>query len=229
MPASLEETQAMLDAHHRDGATFAQMMKDSFSGRFGEAFWNLWADHIAPKIGDAPTILDLGTGPGLLLRAMHERYPKGRAVGVECADYMFEAAGELPNGCEILRADLHEPSLALKDGEVDAAVASAVLHEMHQPVRALQEVWRCLRPGGMFYVFDWVRAPLKMYLDNHEADVFGKDISTAELEDIFVHFIEHNRFSVEDLQLLLTQTGFEIIHTEPVREGRMARLLARKK
>ncbi len=226
---TIEQTKALLAKHHREGANFAQLMKDTFDGRFNDEFWRLWNDIMVPALSDEPTVLDLGTGPGTFLAAVAERHPGVHAIGVECADYMLDAAGDLPEGCEIITADLHDPHLPLEDGSVDVAVASVVLHEMHQPVRTLQEVFRCLKPGGIFYVLDWVRAPLKQYLDNSELDVFDESTSVAALEDLFVHFIEHNRFSSDDLVFLLEQIGFEVLQQTPLVEGRQARIVARKK
>ena len=146
----MQQTQEMLAKHHRDGEAFAQLMKDTFEERFGDEFWALWQANIGPVLPEKPTILDLGTGPGMLLKAFAERYPGVRAIGVECAPYMLNASVELPVGCEIISADLHDPHLPLAEGSVDAAIASVVLHEMHQPVRAMQEVHRCLKRGGRF-------------------------------------------------------------------------------
>jgi arsenite methyltransferase len=229
MSEKIEQTKEMLAKHHRDGAVFAQLMKDTFDDRFNESFWDMWTQEMEPAIGDNPTILDLGTGPGLFLKALAERYPGVKALGVECADYMIDAAQDLPEGCGIITADLHDPHLPLDEGSVDAAVASVVLHEMHQPVRTLQEVYRCLKPGGRFYVLDWVRAPLPQYLEGSELDVFDKDTSVDALEDLFIHFIEHNRFSADDLVFLLEKTGFHILKSVSLKDGRQARIFAEKR
>lgn len=229
MSETIEKTQLMLARHHRDGETFAQLMKETFEGRFNETFWTLWEETVRPFLSDSPLVLDLGTGPGMFLRALIERYPEVRAYGVECAPYMLDAVESLPEKAKVITADLHDPHLPLEDSSVDAAVASVVVHEMHQPVKTLFEIHRCLKPGGVFYILDWVRAPLEVYLQNSDVDVFDKDASAEALEDLFVHFIEHNRFSQADLEFLLHNTGFEIMESMPLLEGRQARILAKKK
>ena len=231
MPDRKQQTREMLAKHHRDGGRMAQMMKESFESRFDELFWNSWQRWIEPVYSDTPVVLDLGSGPGLLVRALAKRYPGMRAIGVEVAPYMLAAIDELPAGCEIIEEDLHDPHLPLADASVDAAMASIMLHEMEQPLRALQEMHRVIRPGGRFYVTDWVRAPLEVYLRQHsdEATVFGADVTTAELEDFFVHFGEHNRFSREDLIYLLNHAGFAVIHSEIAKEGRFARIVAERR
>lgn len=224
----MKQTREMLAEHHRDGVAFAQMMKDTFVERFNDEFWVLWEKTMAPALSESPTILDLGTGPGMLLKAMAERYPNAHAIGVEYAPYMLNAVIELPKNCEIISADLHDPYLPLEEGCVDAAIASVVLHEMHQPVRAMQEVHRCLKKGGRFYVLDWVRAPLEDYLAGRDLAVFDRQVPVSELDNLFIHFIEHNRFSIDDLVFLLEQTGFKVLEKTPLNNGRQARLIAEK-
>lgn len=230
MNEKISQTKDMLAKHHRDGERFAQLMKDTYAGRFNEAFWAAWAQHIAPVLSEQAVVLDLGTGPGMFLREVVQRHPGVHAIGVECADYMLDAAGDLPANCEIVAADLHDPHLPLADGSVDAAVASVVLHEMHQPVRTLLEMQRCLKPGGVFYILDWVRAPLQQYLAGEVPDmaVFDRDTDVQALEDLFVHFIEHNRFSSDDLVFMLENTGFKLLEKTLLKGGQMVRLVVER-
>lgn len=228
MNEKLQQTQAMLARHHRDGEAFAQMMKDTYAGRFNPDFWAVWTERVEPVLSEQPVVLDLGTGPGLFLQDVSRRHPQIKAIGVECAEYMLDAVKNLPENCEIIAADLHDPHLPLMDDSVDVVVASVVLHEMHQPVRTLQEMQRCLKLGGIFYVMDWVRAPLAQYLGNTELSVFDRETKVDELEDLFIHFIEHNRFSIDDLAFMLESTGFRVLEKTPLKDGQMARLVAEK-
>lgn len=227
----MEQTLEMLAKHHRDGERFATLMKEGFEKRFNDEFWADWAAWAEPAYSDRPTVLDLGAGPGLFVRAVAERTPGLRAIGVECAPYMLEAAEALPDGCELVCEDLHDPRLPLADGSVDVAMTSVVLHEMSQPVRVMQEAARCLRPGGRFYIIDWVRAPLEVYIrhQTEEARVFDPSTPVEELDDLFIHFMEHNRFSREDLIYLLNKTGFAVLDSNVTREGRYARLVAERR
>lgn len=226
----MKSTKDMLAKHHRNGEAFAQLMKDTYANRFNDEFWAMWAEKIEPALPENPSVMDLGTGPGMFLKALVDRYPNGRAIGIECAEYMLNVADDLPDNAEILTADLHDPHLLLEDNSVDAAVASVVIHEMNQPVRALQEVYRCLKPGGRFYILDWVRTPLTQYLEAETdvASVFDHATPVDTVDDLFVHFIEHNRFTADDLEFLLQQTGFKVIEKTLLKEGRHARLIAEK-
>jgi hypothetical protein len=50
-----------------------------------------------------------------------------------------------------------------------------------------------------------------------------------ELDDLFTHFIEHNRFSREDLIYMLNMCGFSVLHSRIMREGRYAHIVAEKR
>jgi arsenite methyltransferase len=224
----ISATREMLAKHHRHGEEFAQMMHETFTGRFDESFWGLWQEHVEPVLPAQARIIDLGTGPGTFLKVIAERHPDVHAIGVECAPYMLDAATDLPANSEMLTSDLHDPHLPIEAGSIDAAVASVVVHEMHQPVKSFFEVFRILKPGGMFYILDWVRAPLQQYLQNTDLDVFNPETSVESLDDLFVHFIEHNRFTVEDLIFMLSRCGFELVVKQMLKDNQMARLLLRK-
>jgi ubiquinone/menaquinone biosynthesis C-methylase UbiE len=207
------------------------MMKQGFDARFNDEFWDEWDRWISPVYSAQPVVLDLGAGPGMFVKALAERTPGIRAIGVECAPYMLEAMVELPEGCEIITEDLHDPHLPLNDDSVDAAMASVVLHEMNQPLRTLREMQRCLRPGGRLYILDWVRAPLETYIraQSEEDRVFDRHTPVEELDNLFIHFIEHNRFSREDLVYMLNMCGFSVLHSRIMKEGRYACIVAEKR
>jgi len=228
MTEKLKQTQALLEKHHRDGTAFAQLMKDTFASRFNDAFWDYWGTEIWPGIPKPAVVMDLGTGPGMFLQAVEQRFPGNTLYGVECAPYMLDAIDNLPENASIIEADLHDPKLPLGDSSVDVSLATMVLHEMHQPVKALMEVHRCLKPGGLLYVLDWVRVPLVNYLADSDLKVFDKNTPTDQLEDLFVHFIEHNRFTIEDLIFMLNSLDFELVDHSLLNQGRHARILVKK-
>lgn len=223
-----QQTITMLQKHHGNGAEFAQLMETSFEGRFNDEFWLLWNRSILPGLPDKSVIVDFGTGPGTFIKTLATKYKKSKVYGVECAPYMLEAVGDLPDNAEMVESDLQNPKLPFEDNSVDVAVASVLVHEMIQPVRMFREVWRTLKHGGKFYIYDWVRAPLETYLKSSDVDPFDDNISQETLEDLFIHFIEHNRFSLEDLKFMLSKTNFAILHSGFRNEQQHGWILAEK-
>jgi arsenite methyltransferase len=228
MAEKLNQTQSMLEKHHGNGEEFARLMEETYSGRFNEAFWGMWKNHIQPGLPENPVVVDLGAGPAMFIKDLVARYPNVNAYGVECASYMLDAVGELPANAHMIEADLQDPKLFFDNNSVDAIIASVVVHEMHQPIRMFKEMNRILKPGARFYVLDWIRVPLQTYLRKMERNPFDESLSLDELDDLFVHFIEHNRFSIDDLIFMLQNTGFNVIDKAIQNEGQHAWLLVEK-
>src|SRR5476651_1224242 len=82
-------TREHLLAHHRDFEGFVQRMVESHSGRFDPVFWSFFEQYTPPK---ANRIVDLGTGPGLLLPELQKRFPQSEIWGVEAQPAMVKRA-----------------------------------------------------------------------------------------------------------------------------------------
>lgn len=94
-------------------------------------------------------LLDAATGTAALLRELARRPSRpARAVGVDASQRMLSRAGELPDGWELVRADLR--ALPFAEGSFDVATAAYILHVLDEPTRAkvLAELRRVLVPAG---------------------------------------------------------------------------------
>jgi ArsR family transcriptional regulator len=117
---------------------------------FGDTFY-LWA--VLGLIDPSLTVGDLGCGTGQLTETVAPFVH--RVIAVDGSAEMLEAARtrlvDLRN-VEIRKGDLE--TLPLKDGELDAALLSLVLHYSPDPGRTLAEVARVCRPGATILVVD---------------------------------------------------------------------------
>lgn len=95
------------------------------------------------------TVLDLGSGPGNITRALARAVgADGLVLGVDVSPAMLGRAVQATDAEQTvyLRADASRPPL--KDGSVDAVCCSACLQLLPDPFAALYEMERVLRPGG---------------------------------------------------------------------------------
>ncbi|BBY05858.1 methyltransferase domain-containing protein [Mycobacterium noviomagense] len=98
-------------------------------------------------------VLDVGCGPGNVTASLaHATGPGGLALGVDVSEPMLARAVQAQAGPQVgfMRADAQR--LPLRDETVDAVVSIAVLMLIPDPVAALAEMARVLRPGGRLAV-----------------------------------------------------------------------------
>jgi ubiquinone/menaquinone biosynthesis C-methylase UbiE len=143
--------------------------------RISEGYARWWAPVIAPSAllaldevaavidAGATRILDVGTGTGTLAIALLRRWPQVRVTAIDASRGMVEkASGEadrLLTTEQRGRLDLRvafADDLGLADGSFDAAVSSFVLQLVPNRHRAMREVHRVLRRGGLFGWVSWL-------------------------------------------------------------------------
>lgn len=100
------------------------------------------------------TILDMGTGSGLLLPSLLERAQTVIAIDSSTAmlDLARKALGPQISRCDLRLGDLEH--LPVADGEVEAIMACMVLHHISHPEAVLREAYRALQPGGHLVIVD---------------------------------------------------------------------------
>lgn len=100
--------------------------------------------------GRSATILDIGAGPGDLVRGLRTTLPGATVAGVEPAAGMRAIAAE--RGTELL--DGRSEALPVADGSVDLVVSTLASHHWDDPVAAFREIARVLRPDGEAWIDD---------------------------------------------------------------------------
>ena len=196
-----------------------ERMVNSHDERHDEAFRSFFDTHVAPHLPARPAIADLGCGPGLFLRDLSRRFPGATLYGYDLTPAMIAYAQE-----EVRYAgpkptlavhDLTAQPVPLDDGSLHLINMTAILHLLDEPLPVLDEIRRLLAPEGIFFLNDWVRAPLTEYLD---ARVEGEgEERQASLRRWFRLFPVHNKYTTEDWQWLLAEAGFAIRQTASLR------------
>ena len=101
-------------------------------------------------------VLDIGSGPGLLLEALAKTVgSSGHAAGVDQSAAMVEAASHRCAAYPQVTVDVGEAlKLPYPDESFDAVVSTQVYEYVTDIPAGLQEIRRVLRPGGRAVVLD---------------------------------------------------------------------------
>ncbi|GIF39053.1 class I SAM-dependent methyltransferase [Actinoplanes xinjiangensis] len=109
----------------------------------------------AARTGAGDRVLDVGTGIGTVAALACSR--GARVTAVDAEPSMVEMARRRVPGAEVRRATL--PRLPFADGAFDVAVANFVINHVGDPVAAVRELRRVVRPGGHVAVTIWPYPP----------------------------------------------------------------------
>ena len=127
--------------------------------RQAEIAWSMEEEHLMTHgLQNGDTVADLACGPGIISSLIkREVCPDGLVIGVELnksllalARSMAEEADHAP---EFRAGDVYELD-CLEDGSIDFAYCRFVLQHLEEPARALQSIFRKLRPGGRVAVLE---------------------------------------------------------------------------
>ena len=123
----------------------------------------------AAQMASKGEAVDLGCGPGQLVMAMACRAPDLHVTGVDLSDEMLVQAHDnarsagLAGQVSFRTGDARQ--IPFPYGSLDLVVSTFSLHHWSDPVSALNEIARVVRPGGSFLIVDLRRdMPAPAYL-----------------------------------------------------------------
>jgi SAM-dependent methyltransferase len=195
-----------------------QRMIATHPERFGKDYWRLFDEHVAAYLPSSPVMIDLGCGPGLLLRDLGERYPAATLYGYDVTPAMIAHGQQLScTGAKPTFAlhDVTTQPLPHAARSAHLVSMSSVLHVLDEPLPMLAEIRRVLVSGGVFLLHDWIRQPLPTYLA-WRRDVLGEGEVEGRRRG-FRLFPVHNKYTTEDWEWLLSEAGFTIRHQRQLR------------
>ena len=141
-----------------------------------------------------PVVLDVGCGQGKSFRPLHERFAPQRIIAIDFEEKCLERAADeavrekLP--VDIRRGDIS--ALELADESVDLLFCHQTFHHLTRPLRALEEFYRVLKPGGLLLFAESTRAYIHSWI----------------IRLLFRHPMELQRSADEYMDMIRAQ-GFE--------------------
>ncbi len=131
--------------------------------RLAPVYERKWSFYIAAtteqtvrRIGLQPAerLLDVGCGTGALLRRLSLLQPSAALCGIDAVPAMLSIARrELPAAVALGVATAQ--ALPFAAGRFDVVASCNMFHYLRDPVGALREMTRVLRPGGRLVITDW--------------------------------------------------------------------------
>ena len=134
-------------------------------------------------IAEGETLLDVGTGEGLIaFGALDRAGPTGRVILSDISQDLLDHAEALADQigvrerCRFVRASADDLS-AIADGSVDVVTTRSVLAYVQEKGRAFAEMARVLRPGGRISLYE----PINRHIAHEPPhQFFGYDVTPVQ-------------------------------------------------
>lgn len=124
------------------------------------------AAYLLAELRPRMRILDVGCGPGTITAGLADRVPQGHVTGVDAEPGIVEQARDLARdrgNLDFTTGDVY--ALDYPDASFDVVHAHQVLQHLGDPVRALREMRRVTRPGGLIAARDGDYGAMAWYPD----------------------------------------------------------------
>ncbi|MBK5288394.1 MAG: methyltransferase domain-containing protein [Acidimicrobiia bacterium] len=121
------------------------------------------AGYLLPHLRAGQDLLDVGCGPGTITTDLAARVAPGHVVGIDAAADVIAAAQEANDRTDQVHFAVGDVyALDAADASFDVVHAHQVLQHLSDPIRALREMRRVVRPGGVvaaresdYQAFSW--------------------------------------------------------------------------
>lgn len=126
-----------------------------------EQFMGRWSRRLAPllvrfaAVGEGDAILDVGSGTGALAFALAEAGPSVRVTGVDPSSAYVRCAQARTPGDRVRFSVGDAQALKIPDASVDKTLSLLALNFIHDAARAVREMVRVTRPGGVVAAAVW--------------------------------------------------------------------------
>lgn len=111
-------------------------------------------------------LADIGCGPGYLISNMAKSLPHLSIIGVDISQDMVKKAAQnlsslgFSEKVSFRQGDIQR--LPFETNTMDFAISTLSLHHWSDPKQSIQEIYRVLKPGGQFLIFDLRRNSPKL-------------------------------------------------------------------
>lgn len=167
------------------------------------------ADQLAPKIPAGGSVLEIAPGPGYFCIEL-AKLGDFRITGLDISKSFVEIARK--NAARAgLRIDIRQgnaSALPFRDDTFDFTFCQAAFKNFSEPVKAIAEMYRVLKPNGVAVISD-----LRRDAPPEEIERELKGMGLGRLDEMmtrwtFKQMLLKNAYSVADMESMIVQTPF---------------------
>ncbi len=173
-------------------------------------YFRVVAKEITLKI-DSGKILDIGTGPGFLPIEIAKIAPELNIDGIDKTRKMIKKAkrnaGEVGVGSQLHFEVGDINNLRFKDNSYDMVISTGAFHSWKNPVKAINECYRVLKPGKEAWIYDPAKVGSSINARSRES-LKGLDRFALKWSSWASKF-QIKVYTIKEVQQVINKTKFE--------------------
>jgi ubiquinone/menaquinone biosynthesis C-methylase UbiE len=163
-------------------------------------------------------IVDVGCGPGYLIANLARSFPDLSIIGVDMAkEMLLKARNNLTSSGLNREASFrlgNIQDMPFESGSIDFVISTLSLHHWSEPTQAIEEIYRVLKPGGQFLVFDLRRDALHLvYWLMRFAQSFILPKALKQIDEPTGSFLA--AYTLNEARHLIATASFKLWETKP--------------
>jgi len=163
---------------------------------------------LAPLERDS-TIVDLGTGPGVLSIELHKLVPQAKIIGVDLSSEMLDIARKNADEAGVSNFETRlgrAEEIPIESNSVNLVVTQSSFHEWEDQRKGLSEIFRILKPGGSLILKDYNRG----WFSGWRRSLFK--FLLAMVRESYEDHVGMFKFTFDQVADLLKEAGFDEIN-----------------
>jgi ubiquinone/menaquinone biosynthesis C-methylase UbiE len=157
------------------------------------------------------SLLDIGTGPGRLLKEINKKNPQIDLYGIDISASMLEVAKQ--NLLNIKNVDLRVGNINhtdYPDNFFDCIVSTGSFYNWDDPVAGINEIFRILKTGRTAFIFDTQRNYDRDLVNSRLSEnLKGYSLIRKTLSKFFLRKQLSMAYSIPEFEQILLQTRFK--------------------
>lgn len=169
-----------------------------------------YAGEVAGHIQDGSPVLEVAPGPGYLAIEL-AKLGAFNIVGLDVSRDFVEIAQRNAKEAGV-RVEFRHGSasdIPFPDDSFDFVVCTAAFKNFKEPLRALDEMHRVLKPGGAALIVDMDRNAPDQRIEEYTQSIGARGANGFFMKLMFKHFLRNGAYTKDEFAGLVSRTAFE--------------------
>jgi ubiquinone/menaquinone biosynthesis C-methylase UbiE len=173
------------------------------------------AVRISHAIQPGAEVLEVAPGPGFLSIELAKRGLRVRAVDISKTFFEVARRNAAAEGVDVRFQLGNAADLPLETAAVDFVVCRAAFKNFSEPVKALKEMRRVLRPGGKALLIDMRRDASMTDIKQYVEGLGVGRLNRWFMLSVFRHMLIKRAYPLEEFRLMAVEAGWAELEINP--------------